>query len=59
MISALPSVVLKQVSYLVFPGTSGAPYMDYLVSDRHVSVVLVARPATAKLNSFFFCRNSE
>lgn len=27
----------NQVSYLVFPGTSGAPYVDYLLADRHVS----------------------
>jgi predicted O-linked N-acetylglucosamine transferase (SPINDLY family) len=25
-----------QVNYLGFPGTLGAPYMDYLVADRHV-----------------------
>ncbi|CAM9226433.1 unnamed protein product [Hapterophycus canaliculatus] len=26
-----------QVNYLIFPGTSGAPYMDYLLADRHVT----------------------
>eukprot|EP00903_Cladosiphon_okamuranus_P013259 g12363.t1 len=26
-----------QVSYLVYPGTSGAPYVDYLLADRHVT----------------------
>jgi protein O-GlcNAc transferase len=25
-----------QVSYLAYPGTLGAPYMDYLIADRHV-----------------------
>lgn len=25
-----------QVSYLAYPGTLGAPYMDYLIGDRHV-----------------------
>ncbi len=25
-----------QVNYLGFPGTLGAPYVDYLVADRHV-----------------------
>jgi len=25
-----------QVSYLGFPGTLGAPYMDYIVADKHV-----------------------
>ncbi|CAM9356113.1 unnamed protein product, partial [Sphacelaria rigidula] len=25
-----------QASYLIFPGTSGAPYVDYLLADRHV-----------------------
>jgi len=25
-----------QVSYLGFPGTLGAPYMDYIIADRHV-----------------------
>jgi predicted O-linked N-acetylglucosamine transferase (SPINDLY family) len=25
-----------QVSYLGYPGTSGAPYMDYLIADAHV-----------------------
>lgn len=25
------------VNYLVYPGTSGAPFVDYLVSDRHVT----------------------
>lgn len=30
-------VTTKQVNYLVFPGTSGAPYIDYLLADRHVS----------------------
>lgn len=25
-----------QVSYLGFPGTSGAPYIDYTVADRHI-----------------------
>lgn len=29
--------VFSQVSYLVYPGTSGAPYIDYLIADRHVS----------------------
>ncbi|CAM9779986.1 unnamed protein product, partial [Choristocarpus tenellus] len=26
-----------KVNYLVFPGTSGAPYMDYIIADRHVT----------------------
>ena len=25
-----------QVSYLGYPGTAGAPYIDYLIADRHV-----------------------
>jgi predicted O-linked N-acetylglucosamine transferase (SPINDLY family) len=25
-----------QVNYLGFPGTSGAPWMDYLIADRHI-----------------------
>jgi protein O-GlcNAc transferase len=25
-----------QVSYLAYPGTLGAPYMDYVIGDRHV-----------------------
>jgi predicted O-linked N-acetylglucosamine transferase (SPINDLY family) len=25
-----------QVSYLGYPGTMGAPYMDYIIADRHV-----------------------
>ncbi|CAN0575473.1 unnamed protein product, partial [Ectocarpus sp. 12 AP-2014] len=33
--AARPALV--QVNYLVFPGTSGAPYIDYLLADRHVS----------------------
>jgi predicted O-linked N-acetylglucosamine transferase (SPINDLY family) len=32
-----------QVSYLGFPGTSGAPYLDYLVADRFV-VPVAQRP---------------
>lgn len=34
-------LTLTQASYLIFPGTSGAPYMDYLLADRHVSVSCV------------------
>ena len=26
-----------QVSYFGYPGTSGAPYMDYILADRHVA----------------------
>ncbi len=26
-----------QVNYLIFPGTSGASFMDYIVGDRHVT----------------------
>ncbi|CAM9624943.1 unnamed protein product [Ectocarpus sp. 8 AP-2014] len=33
--AARPALV--QVNYLVFPGTSGAPYIDYLLGDRHVT----------------------
>ncbi|CAN0489323.1 unnamed protein product, partial [Ectocarpus sp. 12 AP-2014] len=33
--AARPALV--QVNYLVFPGTSGAPYIDYLLADRHVT----------------------
>ncbi|CAN0203505.1 unnamed protein product, partial [Ectocarpus fasciculatus] len=33
--AARPALV--QVSYLIFPGTSGAPYIDYLLADRHVT----------------------
>ena len=26
-----------QVNYLIFPGTSGAPWIDYLIVDKHVT----------------------
>uniref|UniRef100_A0A7S1XWD9 protein O-GlcNAc transferase n=1 Tax=Phaeomonas parva TaxID=124430 RepID=A0A7S1XWD9_9STRA len=34
---AAARVAPVQVNYLIFPGTSGARYMDYVVVDRHVA----------------------
>ncbi|CAM9712143.1 unnamed protein product, partial [Ectocarpus sp. 13 AM-2016] len=36
-ITAARPALVQQVNYLVFPGTSGAPYIDYLLADRHVT----------------------
>lgn len=37
------------VNYLVYPGTSGAPFVDYLVSDRHVTPPELASGYSEKL----------
>ena len=52
-----------QVSYLIYPGTSGAGFLDYLISDRHVtppetshggySEKLIFLPHTYQVSSLF------
>ncbi|CAM9440178.1 unnamed protein product, partial [Discosporangium mesarthrocarpum] len=44
-----PAPIQARVNYLVFPGTSGAPYMDYLLTDRHVTPPENARHFSEKL----------
>ena len=38
-----------QVNYLGYPGTTGAPYMDYIVADRHVIPEKLADGYTEKI----------
>ena len=38
-----------QVMWLGYPGTSGAPFMDYLITDRITSPVHLAQQYTEKL----------
>lgn len=40
---------LLQVMWLGYPGTSGAPFMDYLITDRITSPVTVAKQYSEKL----------
>ena len=38
-----------QIMWLGYPGTSGAPFMDYIVTDRHTSPVELADQYSEKL----------
>lgn len=38
-----------QVMWLGYPGTSGAPFMDYIVTDRHTSPIELADQYSEKL----------
>lgn len=47
IIAARPAPIV--VNYLVYPGTSGAPFVDYLVTDRHVLPPELAASVSEKL----------
>ena len=46
-----------QVMWLGYPGTSGAPYMDYIITDKQTSPLELAHQYSEKLalmpNTFF------
>lgn len=48
---------VQQAMWLGYPGTSGAPFMDYIISDKETSPVEVAEQYSEKLaympNTFF------
>lgn len=48
---------IQQAMWLGYPGTSGAPFMDYIISDKETSPVEVAEQYSEKLaympNTFF------
>lgn len=48
---------IEQAMWLGYPGTSGAPFMDYIITDKETSPVEVAEQYSEKLaympNTFF------
>ena len=50
-----------QVMWLGYPGTSGAPYMDYIITDAQTSPLELAYQYSEKLafmpNTFFIGEN--
>lgn len=48
-----------QVSYLGFPGTTGAPYIDYVISDAHVTPLSAAEDFSEKIAHLPVCYQSN
>ena len=48
---------IRQAMWLGYPGTSGAPFMDYIITDKETSPMDVAEQYSEKLaympNTFF------
>ena len=44
-----------QVNWLAFPGTSGAPYIDYLIGDRFVTPLALAHHHSEKIAQMPHC----
>lgn len=49
LVDGLVNCLVPQAMWLGYPGTSGAPFMDYIVTDKETSPVEVAEQYSEKL----------
>ena len=49
--SMIVSLISIQAMWLGYPGTSGAPFMDYIITDKQTSPLELASQYSEKVNS--------